>query len=114
MLENYFKNNYPEVYEYDKHNFVNQFNEQLTAFGITGAYHKAHFLSQCLHESADLDTTLEFGSGHNYDPGQHQDAVKNGNTVLGDGPRYKGRGLIQLTWRKLSRFLQLFRSRLRY
>lgn len=96
----HFKNNYPEVYEFDKNNFVRQFNGQLIAYGITGPYHKAHFLSQCLHESAHFDTTLEFGSGHNYDPGQHPDAIKNGNTVVGDGPRYKGRGLIQLTWKK--------------
>ncbi|EPM0026697.1 glycoside hydrolase family 19 protein, partial [Citrobacter farmeri] len=96
----HFKNNYPDVYEFDKNNFVSQFNEQLIEYGITGAYHKAHFLSQCLHESAHFDTTLEFGSGHNYDPGQHPDAIKNGNTVIGDGPRYKGRGLIQLTWKK--------------
>ncbi|MDX6019620.1 glycoside hydrolase family 19 protein [Scandinavium sp. V105_16] len=95
----HFKNNYPKVYEFDKQNFVSEFNEQLIAYGITGAYHKAHFLSQCLHESAHFDTTLEFGSGRNYDPGQHKDAVKNGNTVVGDGPRYKGRGLIQLTWK---------------
>ncbi|KAA6078180.1 hypothetical protein F3I27_03690 [Pantoea sp. Bo_2] len=95
----HFKNNYPEVYEFDKKKFVSEFNEQLIVYGIAGAYHRAHFLSQCLHESAHFDTTLEFGSGHNYDPGQHKDAVKNGNTVVGDGPRYKGRGLIQLTWK---------------
>ncbi|MCK8358503.1 hypothetical protein LXA11_08095 [Erwinia amylovora] len=96
----HFKNNYPGVFEFDKQSFVSQFDEQLIAYGITGAYHKAHFLSQCLHESAHFDTTLEFGTGHNYDPGQHRDAIPNGNTVLGDGPRYKGRGLIQLTWKK--------------
>lgn len=96
----HFKNTYPDVYEFDKQIFVNLLNEQLNIYGIAGAYHKAHFLSQCLHESAHLDTTIEFGSGRNYDPGRHKDAVKNGNTVVGDGPRYKGRGLIQLTWKK--------------
>ncbi|WP_407732374.1 hypothetical protein ACJJVG_07300 [Pseudocitrobacter faecalis] len=96
----HFKINYPEVFEFDKNDFVSRLNEQLIVYEITGAYHKAHFLSQCLHESAHFDTTIEFGSGHNYDPGQHSDAIKNGNTVVGDGPRYKGRGLIQLTWKK--------------
>ncbi|RRW70236.1 hypothetical protein EGJ48_14985 [Pantoea dispersa] len=96
----HFKNTYPDVYQFDKQTFVDLLNEQLAEYGISSPYHKAHFLSQCLHESAHLDTTIEFGSGRNYDPGQHNDAVKNGNTVVGDGPRYKGRGLIQLTWKK--------------
>lgn len=58
---------YPNVYKYDKTDFVALLNEMLLKYEINGPYHKAHFLSQCLHESAHLDTTLEFGSGVNYD-----------------------------------------------
>ncbi|MGL4977992.1 MAG: glycoside hydrolase family 19 protein [Plesiomonas sp.] len=99
LFANYFKKNHQDVYEYNKKTFVNCLNEKLYKYGITNPYHKAHFLSQCLHESSCLDTTIEFGSGKNYDPGKHKDAIKNGNTIMGYGPKYRGRGLIQLTWR---------------
>jgi predicted chitinase len=95
-----FQMNYPNVYEFDKFTFVNLLNKYMAEYKIIGPYHKAHFLSQCLHESAHLDTTLEFGSGKNYDPGQHPDALKYENTNIDDGPKYRGRGLIQLTWKK--------------
>ena len=95
-----FRDNYIDVYEYDKELFVSSLNDKLDKYGIVGPYHKAHFLSQCLHESSNLDTTLEFGSGRNYDPDQHKDAIANGNENMGDGPKYKGRGLLQLTWKK--------------
>ncbi|MEA9390199.1 glycoside hydrolase family 19 protein [Acerihabitans sp. TG2] len=95
-----FQENYQNVFEFDKKKFVYMLKEIMIKYGIVGPYHKAHFLSQCLHESAHLDTTIEFGSGENYDPGRHSDALKYENTVVGDSPKYRGRGLIQLTWKK--------------
>jgi len=77
-----------------------EFNKACAEYGIDHCIQKIHFLSQIYWESAHLDTTLEYANGTAYNPGRHQDAQKMGNTENGDGPRYKGRGLMQLTWRK--------------
>ncbi|HEF5869599.1 TPA: lytic transglycosylase domain-containing protein [Burkholderia cenocepacia] len=94
-----FPEKYPNIHKYDKYKFVSLLNTKLKEYGIVGCYHKAHFLAQCFHESARFETTIEFASGEGYNPGVHPDAIKNGNTNLGDGPKYKGKGIIQLTWK---------------
>lgn len=62
--------------------------------GISTPRRQAHFLAQVGHESGGLRFTEEIGSGQ-----QYEGRVDLGNTEPGDGPRFKGRGLIQLTGR---------------
>ncbi|OOF67689.1 hypothetical protein BKG95_06740 [Rodentibacter pneumotropicus] len=77
-----------------------ELNNTFKKYEINTCIRKIHFLTQIYLESAHLTTTVEFASGSGYDPGKHPSAIENQNTKVGDGPRYKGRGLMQLTWRK--------------
>lgn len=63
-------------------------------YSIGLAIEMAHFFAQIGHESGDLLYSQEIASGDAYEGRRGL-----GNTQPGDGPRFKGRGFIQLTGR---------------
>lgn len=69
-------------------------NAACAEFGIDTPARLAAFLAQIAHESGDLRHWEELASGLAYEGRRDL-----GNTRPGDGPRYRGRGPIQLTGR---------------
>lgn len=66
----------------------------MTRYMIRTFLREAHFLAQICHESDGFNTLEEYASGAAY-----EGRTDLGNVIAGDGKRYKGRGLIQLTGR---------------
>lgn len=63
-------------------------------FDIVSAKRRAAFLAQCAHESGELRYLRELGNGAAY-----EGRVDLGNDQPGDGARFKGGGLLQITGR---------------
>lgn len=71
--------------------FINEYSGQ---YGINTPLRMAHFLAQAAHESAHFRTLEEYASGAAYEGRKDL-----GNLTKGDGVRFKGRGIFQLTGR---------------
>lgn len=74
----------------------------LNKYGINTSIRIVHFFGQMAAETGRFDSLIELGTANyfaeHYDPGTDQGG-KLGNTLIGDGARFKGRGSIHLTGR---------------
>lgn len=79
--------------------FLPHLNTKLPKYGIDTPVEKASFLAQILHESGGLKWVKEIW-GPTAAQKRYEGRLDLGNTEPGDGKRFLGRGLIQLTGRK--------------
>ena len=78
--------------------FVPLLNTAMVRYQIIGPKRVAAFIAQIGHESGQLKYVKEIW-GPTSAQARYEGRKDLGNTVAGDGPKYRGRGLIQITGR---------------
>ena len=78
--------------------FVPVLNAAMVRYQIIGSKRVAAFIAQIGHESGQLKYVKEIW-GPTVAQAKYEGRKELGNTVVGDGSKYRGRGLIQITGR---------------
>jgi putative chitinase len=84
----------PYAKSFNVRRFIAPLNNAMEKYFINTPKRQAAFLAQLAHESGSLRYAEEIASGEAYEGRKDL-----GNTQPGDGVRFKGRGLIQITGR---------------
>jgi putative chitinase len=84
----------PTIKQQDIDKYLPFLQTELPVYHIDTAQRIGGFIAQVAHESAAFAAVREFASGQEYEGRKDL-----GNTTLGDGVKFKGRGLIQVTGR---------------
>lgn len=84
----------PSVTVANLEKFLQPLNEAMEKWEINTPRRQAMFLAQLAHESGSFRYVRELADGKAYEGRKDL-----GNIQTGDGPKYKGRGLIQITGR---------------
>lgn len=84
----------PAIKQANVDKFLPYLQVYMPKFGIDTPQRIGGFIAQVAHESANFAAVREFASGKEYEGRKDL-----GNTQAGDGERFKGRGLIQITGR---------------
>lgn len=77
--------------------FLDPLNQAMDHYQITTPPRVAMFLAQLAHESGELRWVEELASGKAYDTGKLAQRLGNTPAEDGDGQKFKGHGLIQIT-----------------
>lgn len=94
MRKGQLKHIVPYITEDNLKVYVPLLNDSLWKYGIDLPERLCCFIAQVAHESGSFNYTEEIASGEAY-----ENRIDLGNTHPGDGIKFKGRGLIQITGR---------------
>ena len=100
ITEDILRRIYPESTSKNRAKYVHYFNEYLSDYDITTRLRLCSYFAQIGHESGQLKYSEEIASGVAYEGRKDL-----GNINTGDGIKFKGRGLIQLTGRSNYQFI---------